>query len=282
MLTYITSAILGLVQGVAEFLPISSSGHLSLAQNLLGVLDSAQQDLFFDLLLHLGTLIAVFVVYFRDIAELLRDFFGILCNLFTRSDKPRHETSSHARMVLLLIVATLPLVPILLVKGYVETLYSNTLFIGVALLVTGTLLFLSDRINRGRKTARNATLVDALLIGCGQAIAVVPGLSRSGTTISVGMMRGLDRKFAVRFSFLLSIPAILGANILSIGDAVKAGIDPKLIPIYLVGVLVAAVSGFFAIKLVNFLAQEGKFGRFSYYCWAVGLIAIVATLVISR
>ena len=116
-------------------------------------------------------------------------------------------------------------------------------------------------------------------MGVGQAVAVVPGLSRSGTTISAGLLRGFSRKFAVRFSFLLSIPAVLGANIISIGDAVAAGIDTSLLPAYIAGTVVAAVSGYFAIRLVNSLADKGKFGSFAYYCWGIGAAAVIATLI---
>jgi len=275
-MTYLTSAILGLVQGVAEFLPISSSGHLSLMGNLLGL---AQDDILFEVLLHLGTLAAVFVVYWQDIVDMVRDFFGILGSLFSRNRRMRVSPSANTRMVFMIIVATLPLVLVIPVKDYVETFYGSTLFIGCALLVTGIILFFSDRIAQGRKTARTATMLDALIVGLGQAVAVVPGLSRSGTTISIGMMRGFDRKFAVRFSFLMSIPAIFGANILEVGAAVKAGLHAEMIPIYILGMLISMVSGYFAIKLVNLLATKGKFGLFAYYCWAVGIVAIVVTLI---
>jgi len=275
-LTYLTSAILGLVQGVAEFLPISSSGHLSLLGNLLGL---AQDDILFEVLLHLGTLAAVFVVYWQDIVDMIRDFFGVLGGMFSRNRRVRVSPSANTRMVLMIIVATLPLVLVIPIKDYVGALYGNTLFIGFALLATGVILFLSDRMAQGRKTARTATMVDALIVGLAQALAVVPGLSRSGTTISIGMMRGFDRKFAVRFSFLMSIPAILGANILEVKEAVSAGLHTELIPIYILGMVIALVSGYFAIKLVNLLARKGKFGNFAYYCWAVGIVAIVATLV---
>lgn len=279
VLNYVTSVILGLVQGVAEFLPISSSGHLSLMENLMGMASVAKTDILFEVLVHFGTLIAVFVVYFRDIVDMAKDFCAVLSSLFTGQKRGRVSPSANSRMVLMLIVATLPLILIIPIKDSVESLYGNTVFIGCALLITGFFLFFSDRVQRGRKTARTATMLDAAIIGLSQAIAVVPGLSRSGTTISVGMMRGFDRKFAVRFSFLLSIPAILGANILEVGDAVRAGIDVKLIPMYLIGMAIAAISGFFAIKLVNLLAQKGKFGKFAYYCWAVGLIAIAWSLI---
>ena len=122
-------------------------------------------------------------------------------------------------------------------------------------------------------------MLDALVVGIGQAIAVVPGLSRSGTSISAGLLRGFDRSFAVRFSFIMSIPAVLGANIISIKDAMEAGIDTSLMPMYIGGTIVAAVSGYFAIRLVNMLADKGKFGNFAYYCWGVGAAALVATLI---
>ena len=187
--------------------------------------------------------------------------------------------SPDGRMIVMIVLATLPLFAILPIKDRVESLYGSTLFIGFALLATGCILFFSDRMARGRKTARSATMLDAILVGCAQAVAVVPGLSRSGTTIAAGMTRGFSRRFAVRFSFLMSIPAVLGANIISIKDAVAEGIDPAMLPVYLVGTAVAAVSGYFAIRLVNLLADKGKFGSFAYYCWGVGAAAVVATLI---
>ena len=130
------------------------------------------------------------------------------------------------------------------------------------------------------KTAKNTKLTDGLLIGCAQAVAVIPGISRSGATISAGMMLGLNRDFAVRYSFLLSLPAIVGANILELKDALEAENFAEtvvpLLPVYLVGVLVAAVVGYFAIRLVKSLADKGKFGKFAYYCWAVGAVSLVA------
>ena len=275
---FLSSIFLGLVQGIAEFLPISSSGHLSLFQHFFGL---AEAGLFFDVLLHLGTLIAIFVYYWRDIVNLVKAFLRLVTGLFSKKKKGARKGRKDpgARMILMLIVATLPLFVILPIKDKVESLYSNTIFVGCALIVTGCILFFSDRMAKGKKTVRSATLLDALLVGVGQALAVVPGLSRSGTTISAGMLRGFSRKFAVRFSFLLSIPAVLGANIISIGDAVAAGIDTSLLPAYIAGTVVAAVSGYFAIRLVNSLADKGKFGSFAYYCWGIGAAAVIATLI---
>ena len=150
------------------------------------------------------------------------------------------------------------------------------------LLVTGCLLFLSDRMARGTKTARTATVKDALLVGVAQGIATIPGLSRSGTTISAGMMLGFDRKFAVRYSFLLSLPAVLGATLLKVIDVAtgEVEVDLSLLPKYIVGMIVAGVVGYFAIQLVKMMADKGKFGRFAYYCWIVGAVALVASFVI--
>lgn len=275
---FLSSIFLGLVQGIAEFLPISSSGHLSLFQHFFGLTEAG---LFFDVLLHLGTLIAIFVYYWRDIVNLVKAFLRLVTGIFSKKKKGARKGRKDpgARMILMLIVATLPLFVILPIKDKVESLYSNTIFVGCALIVTGCILFFSDRMAKGKKTVRSATLLDALLVGVGQAVAVVPGLSRSGTTISAGMLRGFSRKFAVRFSFLLSIPAVLGANIISIGDAVAAGIDTSLLPAYIAGTVVAAVSGYFAIRLVNSLADKGKFGSFAYYCWGIGAAAVIATLI---
>lgn len=276
-MTYLQAAFLGLVQGIAEFLPISSSGHLALLHTFLGIESAEETNLFFDVLLHLGTLIAVFVAYRELILEMIIEFFSWISDMTHGGTKG--DVSAARRMILLIIVGTLPLFVILPVKDLVEGLGSNTYFIGGALLVTGTLLFVADRMAQGNKTERSATILDTVLVGFAQALATVPGLSRSGTTIATGMLRGYKRDFAVRYSFLMSIPAVLGANILSLKDALEAGIDTSLMPVYLVGIVVAAVSGYFAIALVNLLANKGKFGAFAFYCWGVGVLTLVLSVV---
>jgi len=274
----LNALILGLIQGVAEFLPISSSGHLSIAQNLLGLKVEGTEDVFFDVLLHLGTLAAVFVAYWKDIREMILEFFRTIGD-FRRGGMPRSIPPAR-RLILLIIVGTLPLFLVLPVQELVEGLYDNTYFVGGALLVTGALLFVCDRVRRGRKNEKTATVLDAALVGVGQAIATCPGISRSGTTICVGCFRGLERRFAVRFAFLLSIPAVLGANLLQIKDVAEAGgIDVKLLPVYIAGVAAAAVSGYLSICLVRMVASKGKFGAFAYYCWAAGAVTIALSVV---
>ena len=275
-MSLLNALLLGIIQGVAEFLPISSSGHLSIAQNLLGLRVEGSEDMFFDVLLHLGTLAAVFVAYWADIREMILEFFRTIQDV-AHGGMPQRIPPAR-RMILLVIVGTLPLFLVLPIQDFVEGLSNNTYAVGGALLVTGVLLWLCDRVRKGRKNEGSATMRDVLLVGLSQAVATCPGLSRSGTTISVGCFMGFERKFAVRYAFLLSIPAVLGANILHIADVIQAGgIDTSLVPAYLLGVVVAAVSGYFSIRLLRFVAEKGRFGFFSYYCWAVGLVTIVLT-----
>lgn len=273
-MTYLQAIILGLIQGVAEFLPISSSGHLDLIQNLFNI--SAPD--FYDVLLHFGTLIAVFIYYWNYIVDMIMEFFRG-CRAIAIPAYRDEETPPARRMVLLVIIATLPLVVVLPIKDKIEALGSSNLFIGGMLLITGVLLFVADRMAKGKKTERTATILDALVVGCSQAIATVPGLSRSGTTIAAGLFRGYKREFAVRFSFLLSLPAVLGANLLSLIDAIQVGVDASQIPVYLVGVVIAGVAGYFSIRILENLTKKGRFGSFSYYCWVVGAVAIICSFV---
>lgn len=275
-MSLLNALILGLIQGVAEFLPISSSGHLSIAQNLLGLKVAGSDDIFFDVLLHLGTLAAVFAAYWGDIREMVLEFFRAIGDI-RQGGMPRSIPPAR-RLILLIIIGTLPLFLVLPVKRLVEGLYSNTYFVGGALLVTGALLFVCDRVRRGRKNEKTATVLDAALVGVGQAIATCPGISRSGMTICAGCFCGFERKFAVRFAFLLSIPAVLGANILQIKDVAEAGVDVKLLPVYIVGVVVAGVSGYFSIRLVRMVADKGRFGAFAYYCCAAGSVTVILSL----
>ena len=275
-MSYLTAVLLGLVQGVTEFLPVSSSGHLAIAEQLLNLQGASNVPDFFDVLLHLGTLVAVFAAYWDDIRDMIVEFFAGI------GDLARHSTPNPVpparRLILLIIVGPLPLFVMVPFRRFFSSLGDNMYFIGGALIVTGILLFVSDRVHHGRKTEKTATLLDALLVGLGQAVALCPGISRSGMTITTGCFAGFERRFAVCFAFLLSIPAVIGANILSLRDALEAGIDWASLPAYLVGVAVAAVSGYACIRLLRYIADKGRFGAFAYYCWVVGALTLVLTI----
>ena len=279
-MSLLSSILLGLIQGLAEFLPISSSGHLAIAAHFMGQAGIGEPPPFFDVLLHLGTLAAVFAAYWQDIREMIVE---LICGV---RDLARGTTPSPIpparRLILLIIVGTLPLFVVLPVKDFIEGLGDNIYFVAGALIVTGILLFASDRVKKGRKTEKTATLLDVLLVGVAQAIATCPGISRSGTTITAGCFVGLDRKFAVRYSFLMSIPAILGANLLTLKDAIaEKTIIVSDIPVYLVGVAVAAVVGYLCIRLLKMIADKGRFGWFAYYCWAAGVIVLALAVVLG-
>ena len=275
-MSYFMSVVLGFLQGVAEFLPISSSGHLTLFQHFFGM---EEPDQLFNVLLHFATLLAVCVVYWRDIWEMIVEFFCFFGDIFSHRTY-RGNPPEARRMVLLIIVGTLPLFLVLPVKDKVEAFGNNPIFVCCALLVTGCILFLSDQMARGHKTARNATLLDVLLVGVAQGVATIPGLSRSGCTISAGMVRGFDRTFAVRYSFLMSLPAVLGATLLEVLDVMEleGGIPPENVPKYLLGMAVAAVVGYFSIQLVKLLAGKGRFGAFAFYCWGAGALFILLNI----
>lgn len=269
------AALLGFIQGVTEFLPVSSSGHLAVFQRFFGL---AEVDMFFDVLLHFATLIAIIVFYHQEIWDMLKELVGFFRDL--RHPTPdAGEPKPARRLVLMIIIATLPLFVILPLNDKIEALSSNTMFIGIAFLITGMLLFLSDRLKDGRKTERSMTVGDAVKIGLVQAVATLPGISRSGSTITAGMATGLNRSFAVNFSFLMSLPAVLGATIMETKKAIEAGINVSAVPAYLVGMVIAGVIGYFAIKLLKIIAEKGKFGRFCYYCFGIGILTIILTVV---
>ena len=270
------SLFLGLVQGVTEFLPVSSSGHLSILQNIFNMNYAENNHLLFEILLHLATLISIIVAYWEEIKTMLADGLAFLR---MRSDADLDEPlvlRPPARALLFVIIGTLPMFVALLFMRSVKRLFFRLGFIGFALLVTGGLLFVSDKyITKGNKTERTMTLADALIIGCSQAVAILPGLSRSGTTISVGLARGLSGNFAVKYSLLLSIPAVFGATIATIYSAIRDGASFSNLPAYLIGFIVAAGTGFIAIQLVRRLMNKGDYGKFAYYCWGAGLLTII-------
>lgn len=278
-MTISSAILLGIVQGVAEFLPISSSGHLAILQNLFA-LSASEDHLFFDVLLHLGTLISICVCYWGDIVAMVREVFIVLRGGRRADGTPVQGNLGAARLFMMIVVGTLPLFLVLPINDKVEELYYITPFIGVALLLTGCMLFVSDKMTPGKRTEKNMRFRDALVIGLCQCVATLPGLSRSGTTITAGIATGLDRNFAMKYSFLLSLPAVLGANLLSFIKAIGSeSIDASLIPAYLIGMLAAMLSGIAAISLMKLIAKKSKFGWFAYYCWGAGLLTIIFSLI---
>lgn len=252
MLTLFESLFLGMVQGLTEWLPVSSSGHLVIVQQLLGI----QAGMSFDLFLHAGTLAALFIFFRKEIADILKSVL--------RFD----FKSESGRMALFIVIGSVPIaVAGFLLGGIVEPLFSSLLSVSIALIITGAVL----QLTRLAKLSGKLDVKNSLIIGAAQAIAMVPGISRSGLTISASLLRGIDRKKAFAFSFLLAIPAIIGANIVHV-SSLELSLEAAA------GAVAAAFTGYLALVLLKKTVLAGRLHMFSYYCWAVGAIFLAISL----
>lgn len=291
-MSVLESILLGIVQGVTEFLPVSSSGHLAILENIFHV--ETNGSMLFDIMLHLGTLVAVFVVYHKDIWNMIKEALfmagDIFSNLYTFILNKIHKTSlkykkivhnSYRKFVVLILVSTVPTGVIgVLGKDIVEGAGETLLIPGICLLITGVLLLMAEIKKEGNKTPKTVSYANGLAIGTAQGLATLPGLSRSGTTIAACLFCGLDRKFAVKYSFILSIPAILGAAVLEIKDVIAEPIQASQIGVYAIGMVFAGVVGYICIKTMLIIVRKKKFHYFAYYCFAVGIVAIVGHFLI--
>jgi undecaprenyl-diphosphatase len=271
----IQAIIIGLVQGLTEFLPVSSSAHLIFAQQALGVADVG---LAFDVLLHVGTLVAVIVYFFNDIVNMIKGFLLSLVDLKNGNFMGELKKDPYKKLAWLTILATIPIGIVgVLFNDIVESMFMGLTVPAFLLLITGCLLYVSQRMNTGKIDVRNITLKEALIMGCGQALAILPGLSRSGTTIAAGLFAGLDKEFAAKFSFILSIPAILGAAVFQLKDLSGGSVE---IGACIAGFIVAAISGYLAISFLLKIVREKSLDIFAYYCWIVGIIVLVGSLIL--
>jgi len=271
-MTYIEAIILGLVQGLAEFLPISSSGHLALLQQAFGIRED--NVLLFAVLLHVGTLISVFIVYWKDIWELIVELCLTFKDIFTGKGL-RIEERPVRKLGLMIIIATIPTGIIgIFFNDFFDGLYNSVVPIGIGLLITGCLLVLAEKRNAANKRIGEMRYLDALIVGTVQGIAICPGISRSGSTLFGSLMCNLDREFAVKFVFLMSIPSILGSAVLETPDALAQGMSMADLGPVLVGMIVAAVSGLVAIKTMIKVVSNKKLNYFSYYVWILGAAVI--------
>lgn len=275
-MTYFEAVILGLVQGLAEFLPISSSGHLALLQQWFEI--DENKVLLFAVLLHVGTLISVFIVYWKDIWELIVELCLTIKDLCTGKGL-RLEERPVRKLGVMIIVATIPTAIIgLLFNDLFDKLYTSVMPIGIGLIITGFLLVLAERTGNSSRGIEKMNFRNALFIGTVQGIAICPGISRSGSTLFGSLLCNLDRKFAVKFVFLISIPSILGSAVMEAPDAIEAGIDMAQLGPVLVGMVVAAVSGLIAIKTMIKIVSDKKLSYFSYYVWALGAIVVLYSI----
>ncbi len=268
--------VLGILQGLTEFLPVSSSGHLVLGQIFFGITES---QLMFNISLHVGTLLAILVVYFSDIRSILASVLGFLLKAI--SGKPvKHlfHEDLHLRMAGLILIGSVPTAMIgLFLKEFEAVLFSSAFLVGFMLILTGILLWVSRTYYTAEPIGTGFGIKKAVFIGTVQGLAVMPGISRAGATIAAGMMAGLDRGTAARFSFLLSVPAVMGAEVLGLKDIMEQGLSIDLVTIY--GTIAAFITGLIALKILLRLVHSGRFHLFAPYCWLVGVLAILSTVI---
>ncbi|MCX7984711.1 MAG: undecaprenyl-diphosphate phosphatase [Bacteroidetes bacterium] len=268
-MSIIDAIVLALVQGVTEFLPISSSGHLVILQSLLNLQSKALVG--FDVYVHFGTLLSLLFVYRNDVINLVR---GTVKSLMTMKVKEMNASSQSFHEALAIVVGCVPAGVIgVVLREEVEYVFQDPKMVAVNLVITGLILFLTRLAQF--KEHRKLTLVHAFFIGVAQAVAILPGISRSGMTIAMGLFLGLSPICAARFSFLLSIPIIAGAAILETKHITQYALELGLFPI-VIGVSVAALSGYWAIRFLLRIVQRGKFNLFAFYCLVVGSIALIA------
>lgn len=253
MVTLIEALILAVVQGLTEWFPVSSSGHLVISQKLLEV----NPPLIFDVMLHVGTLIVVLIVFRKDIVNIIK------------AVAKRDFKTEEGKIALLIIVGSMPIAVIGFVfHDIIETLFSNLLAVGVALIITGSVLFFSEK----RIDKRKMDFLDSLLIGLAQGVAIIPGISRSGMTVATGLLKKIDQATVFRYSFLLSVPAVLGATVMESRDIIIGTID--IAPLFL-GAIISMIVGYGSLKLLQRIIMNEKFHLFAYYCWTVGIAIIL-------
>ena len=264
-MNFIESLVLGIIQGLTEFLPVSSSGHLVIFQNIFGI---SSNDIAFEIVVHLGTLMSVFVVYYSDILQMIKSFFGGIAN-----PKISYKKDYHFKLAILIIVGTIPAVIVgLFFKDFFESIFHNAKLVGVTLIITAGILYITQFFNKGDK---KLSFGNSIIIGIGQALAIFPGISRSGTTISTSLVLGIPKSEAAKYSFLLSIPAILGAAVLELKDFAESGIELQQLGVLFTGFLSSFIVGYFAIRILLKLIQKGKFHWFAPYCLIIGILVLI-------
>jgi len=267
-LTLIDSLLLGVLQGFTEFLPISSSGHLVVAQALLGI---NKTGISFEIFVHFGTLMSIFVMFRQDIGAMAVAFLKMIRN--PKNIAASYHSDKRFNLFVVILIATLPAGIIgLMFKESFELMFSNPKIVGSAFIITGIILFSTKfAINR----SANLGIGNGLIIGFAQAFAIIPGISRAGSTIGVGMLRGINGEEAARFSFLLAIPVIGGATLLQVFDIFEYGLKDMSLTVAGAGIISSFLTGMFAIRLLMGIMKRGKLHYFSWYCIILGIVTII-------
>jgi len=279
-LSLLLAIFLGLVWGITEFLPVSGSGHFAILQNLFNLEYTESEHFLFKFFLHLSTLVSVFLVYKNDIKEIFSESFAFLTGKGNRGRLEDGRLHPATRTALMIIIGIIPMIFILPFYGKIKSLANNITFVAFSFIISGALIYVAAKFADGKKGIKIMTSKDSFIIGLAQAISGIPGLSRAGATISVGFARDLKHSFAVKFSFLLYIPIALISALVSLFSAIRNGIDFSNIFSYLIGAVFAGFAGYISIMLIRYFVNRFKLAKLSYYCWAVGILALILSLIL--
>ncbi|MBP3191314.1 undecaprenyl-diphosphate phosphatase [Natronogracilivirga saccharolytica] len=264
----IQAILLGLLQGITEFLPVSSSGHLALGRALLG--RDLEPGITFEIVVHFGSFCSIVVYFRKKIWEILTDIFKSFSPSGIRSKRFISDGNTQLSYIILLSMIPAGLVGFTM-KENIEAIFLNPFFVSCMLLVTGTLLFSTKFVGNPEK---DVDVKRGILVGVAQAFAILPGISRSGSTISVSLFSGMSRQKAANFSFLMVLPVLAGAMLLEMIEIAETGIEMTAVISLFAGYLTSFVSGYFALKYLIILLKKEKFHYFAYYCWTVGIVGI--------
>ena len=290
-MTFIQSVFLGIIQGITEFLPVSSSGHLSILRNLFGI--QTDGGLLFDVMVHLGTVIAICVVFRRDVLRMIGETIRMVSDIWANGsvlihnkkekDARRYKKILHnnyRRFVVMVLCATIPTAVIGYAARDLVTLASDSLLApGIGLILTAVFLIIADVSENGKKIPKDISFTNSFLVGIAQGISTLPGLSRSGTTIAACLISGYDKRFAVKYSFIMAIPAILGAACMEIGQVFSSRISLSQFFVYLAGAVTAGIVGYFSCRKMLTIVRKKKFRGFAIYCLILGSISIIGYVV---
>lgn len=268
----VKAVIIGIVQGITEFLPVSSSGHIEILKTVFGL---SEEGAAFDVLLHVGTLIAVCVFYRKDIRALSAEIVQLCKDIFS-GNKIFNRERPYRVLLIMLALTTLPTVVVgVLFENLFDSLFSNITAVGCSLLITSVLLYISNKLDQGTKNEKSITLRDALVVGIMQSCAITPGISRSGATVFAGRLSGFEVSFAVKYSFLCSLPTILGALVLKSKDFLEQSISNEQIVGYVFAFVAAAIVGYLSLRMLDIMSKKRNMKWFSVYCLCIGMFCIV-------
>ena len=276
-MSFIEAILFGIFQGFTEIFPISSSGHLAILGNLFGISSDMYNFQMLTVFLHFGTLLSILFVYYPEFYEMVSEIITV--SRASRGEVRGKTRYPSVRLLIMMIITCIPSVFLFPLMKYIDNLYYSSYFIGIMLIFSGIILFISDKLDDGGKDERNMTFFDALIIGFCQLVASIPGISRIGLDMTAGKAVGLSKEFSLKYAYLLSVPAVFGMNIVHLVEAASLGFLWKDVPLYLVGMVVSMLTGTLAMRIVRSAAEKGYFHDFAYYCWIAGVLFVILTMI---